>query len=156
MWWCAVLNAAGALTTITRRGKRGVGVERQRFQSTENLSRIVAITAFLVVPLCNCKKAKVSRPPSVTACSVKTNGKSCGCRLNTVSRSHRRHLPAGLIPRWPSRADFPIPSAQVVQGGTPFGTAGFACKNASRATSSMQLALTKCDQEIGQSRGLPG
>ncbi len=38
--------------------KSGVGVERQRFQSPENLERMVAITVFLTVPLLQLRESQ--------------------------------------------------------------------------------------------------
>lgn len=119
--------------------KSGVGVERQRFQSLENLERMLAITAFLAVRLLQLRESQDA--------PVGKEDRKCDEVLSEdewkilwVSTEHRPPPPLPPSIRW---ADL-----------TPCGMAGFVCKSASRATNSASVDWLNCDQETELCRGL--
>ena len=136
--------------------KSGIGVERQRFQSIENLERMLVISAFLAVRLLQLREYldKPANKPETSCAAVLAedeypkgiNGKSCGFRPNVISPyPKQRRLHNGRFMRQQNWAGLPIPSAQGVLAGTRFGMVGFGYKNGFKATNSASWNSLSCD-----------
>lgn len=125
-----------------------MGVERQRFQSPENLERMVAITAFLAVRLLQLRESQ-SQPAAQEAAPCDRGLREDEWKVLWVSTERCPPPPSAPSARWAYLAlaklgGFQIPNALAAQAGTPFGTVGFVCKSASRATNS-NLRWLNCD-----------
>jgi hypothetical protein len=134
--------------------KSGIGVERQRFQSVENLERMMVITAFLAVRLLQLR-AQIDRPlntPETTYAAILAEDEWKVLWLSTESNQlvpQTPPLPRGRFMPSQSWADLPIPSIQGVLVGTRSGGGGFAYKNDFEDTNSASSRSLTCDQETG-------
>jgi hypothetical protein len=130
-------------------------VERQRFQTVENLERMLVITAFLTVRLLQLRErldAPIDAPETVLSKDE--------WKVLWLSTEHNHPLPKmPLSARWvfpplQNWVDLLIPSARDAPAGTLFGTVGFACENGSMGNNSASRCSLSCDQETGLCRGL--
>lgn len=79
--------------------KSGVGVERQRFQSPENLERMVVLTAFLAVRLLQLRESQgSSTAPASTACNELLGDDEW--KILWVSTEHHPPPPSPPSTRW--------------------------------------------------------